>query len=168
MKYLQKSNLFTKTNRIVKNITIYFTVLLIAVYSLSAQVLEQEKEIIKKVIQTAYVEGLQNEGDAAKIDSGIHPDFNLLGIDKGNAMWKYSIKDWKTKAVQKRKIGELPAKGENLYNVKFKSIDVTGTAAFVKLESYYGDKLTYVDYISLYKFKDGWKMVNKIFYKFSN
>ena len=27
------------------------------------------KEAIKKVIQTAYVDGLQNEGDADKIDS---------------------------------------------------------------------------------------------------
>jgi len=35
-----------------------------------------------------------------------------------------------------------------------------------KIDFYVGDKLTYVDYISLYKFEEGWKMVNKIFYKF--
>ena len=127
---------------------------------------DAEKEAIKKVIQTAYVEGLQNEGDAAKIDAGIHPDFNLLGIGKEDAMWKYPIADWKAKAVQKRKNGELPAKKDKFYKIAFKSIDVTGTAAIVKLECYVGGKLTFVDYISLYKFKSGWKMVNKVFYRF--
>ena len=140
-------------------ITLFFTL------AISAQDIEQEKEVIKTVIQTAYVEGLQNEGDTEKIDFGIHPDFSLLGIGKENEMWKYSITDWKAKAVKKRKDGDLPRKGDDLVTVKFKSIDVTGTAAMAKIEFYIGKKLTYVDYISLYKFKDGWKMVNKIFYK---
>ena len=143
--------------------------LIIALFStivLTAQNVEQEIEAIKKVIQTAYVEGLQNEGDADKIDSGIHPDFNLLGIDKGNAMWKYSIADWKDNVVKKRKDGKLPLTGNKIVSIKFKNIDVTGTAAMAKIEFFIGDKLTYVDYISLYKFEDGWKMVNKIFYKY--
>jgi len=127
---------------------------------------DAERDAIKKVIQTAYVEGLQNEGDADKIDAGIHPDFNLLGIGKENAMWKYSIEDWKAKAIEKRKNGELSRSKDRVYSIKFKQIDVTGTAAMAKLECYIGGKLTYVDYISLYKFKSGWRMVNKIFYKF--
>ncbi|NOZ48233.1 MAG: nuclear transport factor 2 family protein [Chlorobi bacterium] len=144
---------------------IFFIVFIFLLMKVTAQNAEQEKEAIKRVIQTAYVEGLQNEGDAGKIDSGIHPDFNLLGIDKGNAMWKYSIKDWKTNVLQKQKKGELPRTGKDKVSVKFKSIDVTGTAAMAKIEFYVGEKFTYVDYISLYKFSDGWKMVNKIFYK---
>ncbi len=86
---------------------ILFT-LLISTIVLTAQNDEQEKDAIKKVIQTAYVEGLQNEGDADKIDSGIHPDFNLLGIGKNSTMWKYSISDWKASCVKKRKEGKLP------------------------------------------------------------
>lgn len=50
-------------------------------------------------------------------------------------------------------------------SIKFKSIDATGTSAMAKIEFYIGNKLTYVDYISVYKFKDGWKIVDKIFYK---
>lgn len=129
------------------------------------QNIEKEKDAIKKVIQTAYVEGLQNEGDVEKIDSGIHPDFNLLLIDKGNTMWKYSIIDWKSAVVQKRKNGDLPLKGDKVVSVKYLSIDITGSAAMAKIEFYIGTKLTYVDYISLYKFESGWKMVSKIFYK---
>ena len=144
---------------------ILFT-LLFSTLILSAQNVEQEKKSIKEVIQTAYVEGLQNEGVADKIDSGIHPDFNLLGIGKNNTMWKYSITDWKASSVKKRKEGKLPLTDDNTVSIKFISIDITGTAAMAKIEFYVGKKLTYVDYISLYKFKDGWKMVNKIFYKF--
>ncbi len=44
-------------------------------------------------------------------------------------------------------------------------IDVTGTAAVAKLEFYVGKTLKYIDYMSLYKFGDEWKIVNKIFYK---
>jgi len=140
--------------------------LLISTMALSAQDVEKDKEAIKKVIQTAYVEGLQNEGDTNKIDSGIHPDFVLLGIDKGNDMWEYTITDWKANVVKKLEKGEFPRTGDDLVSVKFKSVDVTGTAGMAKIEFYIGDNLTYVDYISLYKFEDGWKMVNKIFYKF--
>lgn len=138
--------------------------LFLATIVLNAQNIDEEKEAIKKVIQTAYVEGLQNEGDADKIDSGIHPDFNLLGIGKDNSMWKLPIAEWKARAVKKREEGKLPEEGKKV-SVKFPLIDVTGTAAVAKIEFYVGEKLTYIDYISLYKFDDGWKMVNKIFYK---
>jgi len=129
-----------------------------------AQDLDEEKKAIKNVIQTSYVEGLQNEGDLAKVDQGIHPDFVLLGIGEGDKMWKLPIDKWKEKTEQKLKDGKLPRK-EKPVTVKFLSIDITGTAAVAKIEFYVGEKLTYIDYISLYKFDGNWKMVNKIFYK---
>ena len=129
-----------------------------------AQDLEEEKKAIKNVIQTSYVEGLQNEGDSDKIDSGFHADFNLLGIGEGGSMWKLPIADWKAKALKKKEDGKLPGEDKKV-SVKFASVDVTGTAAVAKIEFYVGKKLTYIDYISLYKFEDGWKMVNKIYYK---
>ena len=80
-------------------------------------------------------------------------------------MWKYSITDWKANTIKKLKEGELPRTGDDMVSVKFITIDITGTAAMTKIEFYVGEKLTYVDYISLYKFENGWKMVNKIYYK---
>jgi len=133
--------------------------------SLTIYAQETDEEAIKDVIQTAYVEGLQNEGNLEKIDAGIHPGFNLLGIGEGNEMWNLSIADWKAKTVKRLEAGELPRK-DNMIYIKFLNIDITGTAAVAKIDFYVGEKLTYVDYISLYKFEDGWKMVNKIYYKF--
>ncbi len=131
-----------------------------------AQDLAKDKEEIKKVIQTAYVDGLQNEGDMAKIDSGIHPDFRLLGIGDENNMWNLPIDTWKESTEKKKAEGKFPRTGKDMVSVIFESVDVTGTAAVAKIQFYVGEKLTYVDYISLYKFPNGWKMVNKIFYKF--
>ena len=144
-------------------------ILVFAVVAMCTQVFAQEatkdKDAIKKVIQTAYVEGLQNEGDLDKIDSGIHPDFRLIGIGKENSMWNLPIDKWKEKTKKKKADGKLPKTGDKKVSVKFASIDVTGTAAVAKIKFFVGKKLTYVDYISLYKFPNGWKMVNKIYYK---
>lgn len=125
-----------------------------------------DEDAIKQVIQTAYVEGLQNEGDIEKIDSGIHPGFHLLGIGKDDKMWNLPIAEWKVKTIKKLENGELPRTGDQLVSIKFLNIDITGTAAVAKIEFYVGDQLTFIDYISLYKFGQKWKMVNKIFYKF--
>ncbi len=149
------------------NLIVLMLLLLSASLSAQPKPLNPDEEAIKKVIQTAYVEGLQNEGNIEKIDSGIHPDFNLLGIDSGDNMWKLSIADWKKKVVEKREQGQLPRTGDEMVSVQFKSIDITGTAAVAKIEFYVGKKLVYVDYISLYKFESGWKMVNKIYTKVS-
>ena len=126
---------------------------------------KQDVEAIKKTIQTAYVDGLQNEGDLKKIDKGFHPDFNLLGIGEKGDMWKLPIKKWKDKTVQKVKDGKLPLSGQDKVSIKFLSVDVTGTAAVAKIEFYVGKELKYIDYLSLYKFNKEWKIVNKIFYK---
>jgi len=147
-----------------KKLILFSIILGISIISYS-QNIEKEKEEIKRIIQTAYVEGLQNEGDEKKIDEGIHPDFVLLGIGEDGKMWKYPISEWKIKTVEKLKNEELPREENKKVSVVFKQVDVTGTAAMVKLEFYVGKELKYIDYISLYKFESGWKMVNKIFYK---
>jgi hypothetical protein len=50
-------------------------------------------------------------------------------------------------------------------SVKFLNIDVEGTAAVAKVEFYTGNTLRYIDFLSLYKFESGWKIVGKIFYQ---
>ncbi|MCG8578394.1 MAG: nuclear transport factor 2 family protein [Bacteroidales bacterium] len=148
---------------------LHVLILFLAVFVMShAQKNDKEVEAIKNVIQSAYVEGIQNEGNIDKIDAGIHPDFNLLGIGENGAIWKLPIAEWKEKVLQRKKEGKLPRDKDNLISVKFLSVDVTGTAAVAKFEFYVGEELKYVDYISLYKFTDGWKLVSKIYYKFES
>lgn len=149
------------------SIKFFIAIILLAILSSYSFAQDNAKDIetIKATIQSAYVDGLQNDGDVDKIDKGFHPDFNLLGIGKNNQMWKLSITKWKEKVVQKVEKGEMPKKGDDRVTIKFLNVDVTGTAAVAKIEFYIGPKLTYIDYISLYKFDKEWKIVNKIFYK---
>lgn len=150
--------------------TILFTILALIVnvfcFSQSDAEIKNEQEAIKKVIQSAYVDGLQNEGDMAKIDAGFHPSFNLLGIGQGQTIWALPIYTWKENVLRDKANGKIPRTGDKQVNIKFLNVDVTGTAAMAKIEFYVGTKLTYVDYLSLYKFEDNWKIVSKIFYKF--
>ena len=125
-----------------------------------------EADQIKNIIQSAYVEGLQNEGDTVKINMGFHHGFDLLIPGKNGELEKYSLSEWKAKIKTNLSSGKLPRKGEDKISVKFLFVDVTGNAAVAKFEFYVGSKLTFVDYQSLYKFQDGWKIVSKIFYKF--
>ena len=155
-----------------KKFLIIFSFIFLFAYSCKLQKtdpekeINPEKEIIKKVIQTAYVEGLLNEGNFEKIDKGFHPDFQLLGIGKGDEMWKYSISDWKKAVKRDLKSGKLPKNKNERVSVKFLSIDITTNVAIAKFDFYVGNKLIYTDYQSLYKFQSGWKIVSKVFYKY--
>lgn len=146
-----------------KQILIITAMLLTSI--VSAQSFTPEQEAIKRIVQTAYIDGLQNEGDKNKIEAGFHPDFYLLGIGENGDMWKRSIIEWKANAIEKRNNGTFPLKGEKKVTAEYKSIDITGNAAMVKLYYYIGEKHIYTDYLSLYKFGSNWKIVNKIFHK---
>jgi hypothetical protein len=139
---------------------------LIAVFASTAFTQNKAEEVkaIKEVIQSAYVEGLQNEGDAAKIDAGFHPDFDLL-IPEGDQLKRYAIKDWKKNTMKKREAGKLPLPKDRQVSVTFEFVDVEGTAATAKIKFLVGKDLRYIDYISLYKFGENWKIVSKIFHE---
>lgn len=119
-----------------------------------------EKEAIKKVIEEAYIHGIHIAQDEQAVKSGFHQDFTMLVL-QDNAIKKVTV-DAFLEMVKKR-IAENP----DLRNVKtthdLALIDVTGNAAVAKIELYKDGKHVYTDYMSLYKFEEGWKIVNKIF-----
>jgi hypothetical protein len=61
----------------------------------------------------------------------------------------------------------MKAGNPELWNAKtthnFVLIDVTGNAAITNLDVYKGVTHFSTDYVLLHKFKDGWKIVSKIF-----
>ena len=81
-------------------------------------------------------------------------------------MWKYSITDWEEAVKKDLKAGKLPKNESEKVSIKFLTIDITNNVAIAKFEFYVGNKLTYTDYQSLYKFQSGWKIVSKVFYKY--
>lgn len=143
------------------------TITVVALLLFSVSLLSQSQDIsdeaaIKQLVQEAYVDGLLNLKDLEKTRAGFHPDFVLLGLRNGN-LTRYPIADWIASAEQRKAEGSQPPET----TIKAISIDVTGTAAAVKLELNRAGKHVYTDYLSLYKFNDGWKIVGKIYFSHS-
>jgi len=142
-----------------------FSILLVCTcLSVVAQVDDKKDiELIKKTIITAYQDGLQNEGDLEKIDKGFHPTFNMIALNEKGEVWKYPIGDWKKATEKKVADGKLPRAAGKKVKIEIPMVDVSGVAAIAKLKFFIGDKLTYVDYMSLYKIDGKWKIVAKIY-----
>jgi len=128
---------------------------------------EEEKDEIKKVITSAYVNGLQNKGPVSDIEAGFHPGFELLGI-RNNELTKWPIYSWIQYHENKLKDDPSPPKQDEVVTAKFPLIDIIGNAAIVKIELFKGDQQIFTDYLSLYKFDEGWKIVSKIYYRHEN
>jgi len=125
---------------------------------------EKDKSVIKEIIQAAYVDGLQNKGDLEATRSGFHEGFELLGIYNNN-LTKYPIYSWLEYATEKKAENSDPPSKEEIVTCKFLDIDITGNAAVAKIELYKGGKHIFTDYLSLYQFKEGWRIVSKIYYR---
>lgn len=120
-----------------------------------------DEDAIKQVVRSAYIEGIQNRGNIDNIRKGFHPTFNMLRL-VDNQIKPLAIEEWITN-IEKSKANNEPAqpKAEG----KFVNVDVSGNAAVVKLDLFRNEKRTFTDYLVLYKFTDGWKIVSKTYYR---
>lgn len=135
-------------------------VLLLIVANLNAQ--SGETDLIKKVIDKAYIEGIHNGGDLNETRKGFHPGFDLL-ILQNNQLNKLPIYNWVESSEKTRK--ENPNAPRQKTTVNYISIDITGTAAVAKIELLRENKVIFTDYLSLYKFEEGWRIVGKIYFR---
>jgi hypothetical protein len=124
---------------------------------------DTEKETIQKVIQKAYVDGLQNKGPVSDIEDGFHPGFELLG-NRNNELTKWPIYSWVQYHEKKLAEDPSPPTEDKVVTCKFPMIDVTGNAAIAKIELYRDGEKIFTDYLSLYKFDEGWQIVSKIYF----
>lgn len=132
---------------------------LLASFSLYAS---EETEAIKNTVTSAYVEGIHIEGNLDKIRAGFHPDFTMTMMGKDGGVRKVELADWMKRIEEgnKKKTGDEPKP-----NVEhsFTLVDYNGNAAVARVELHRDGKHVFTDYLSLYKFEDGWKIVAKIF-----
>lgn len=123
---------------------------------------DAEDVAIRKVIDVAYIEGLHNGGDLKATEAGFHPGFNLL-IYRNNMLEFLPIYNWIQMTDVRRKAQTTPDPVKT--TCVYKNIDITGNAAVAKIELYRSDKLIFTDYLSLYKFEEGWRVVSKIYFR---
>lgn len=124
-----------------------------------------EKQAVTKVVEEAYVQGVHANPNGEAMRKGFHADFIMFVLDAGKIN-KVTRDEWISRIeAAKAKSGDSP-KPE--IKAEFPLVEITGTAAVVKVELHRNGKHTFSDYLSLYKFDDGWKIVGKIFYRHPN
>jgi hypothetical protein len=147
--------------KIINFLTLAFIIITMPVVTVGQGTQESEKEAIRNVIITSYVDGIFNEGNVNKIKLGWYPecDINIYN----------TLKDTCTKSkafrfipmFEKNPVGLTPGT-----TCKIPLVHVTGYAAMAIVEIYNEEKQIYTDYMNLYKFTNGWKIVTKTFYAF--
>ncbi|MCL4837719.1 MAG: nuclear transport factor 2 family protein [Thermoanaerobaculia bacterium] len=122
-------------------------------------------EIIR-VITDSYVDGIHNFRDPEAIRRGFHPEFEMLFLRDGH-LAKLPIADWIAR-IEAQNAKEAPPAREGAARTteaRFERLEIAGDAAVVRLELWREGKHVFTDFLSLYHFSDGWKIVGKTYYR---
>ena len=120
---------------------------------------ENDKEAIKKIIVYNYVDAVFNKGDALALKKGVHYNCDIVILENGK-MRKVPAYSY----VERLEKNPAPIAAGT--TCKFTDIRVTGYAGMAVVEIFRANGYhIYTDYLSLYKFDDGWKIVSRIAYR---
>lgn len=122
--------------------------------------LENENQAIKNVIEKAYIEGILTTLDENTIRSGFHAAFQMF-VNKNNGLEKVNLDEW-LRRLSKMK-NNNPEFWEAKTNYDSIQINIVGHAAAIQFDVYKGEKFFSTDFMQLYKFDNGWKIVSKIY-----
>lgn len=141
-----------------KKSVIVLALLVCAVSAVAAD--DPEHAAIVAVVDQAYVHGVHIDGDADKMRAGMHDSFVMfVQSDKGISQM--------TRDAWIERLTASKARAANAPKPEIKGditvLDRSGNAAVAKVALFRDGKQIFTDYISLYRFKEGWKLVGKIF-----
>ena len=147
-----------------KHTILIILTLLIPTVILFSQSEENESPAVKDVIIKGYIQGVFLKGDVKLIEKYWHETCDIVYFEpKSRTLLKGSaVKHFE--GVFEKKPGPFDEK----ITYEFKNIQIVGYAAVAAVAIYNHDrsKQIYTDFLSLYKFDDGWKIVSKTFYAF--
>jgi Putative lumazine-binding len=122
---------------------------------------QTSEEKVKQVVTSAYIQGIHNNGPIDDIRAGFYPTFVMLRLID-NTVKPLPIEEWIASIEKNRKEGKASMiKTEG----KFTNVSVNGNAAQVQLELYRDGKHIFTDYLLLYQFTEGWRIVSKTYYR---
>ncbi len=118
------------------------------------------EKAIREIIEKAYIEGIHGSQDEATVKSGFHQDFTMLVLHE-DGLDKVDVDEWL------RRLEKMKADDPDLWSAEtrheFRLVDVSGHAAVAKLDVYKGETHFSTDYMLLYRFDEGWRIVSKVF-----
>jgi hypothetical protein len=116
-----------------------------------------DREQFESVVENYY--NAMYRGEPELIRKAFHPEARLQGIMEGQSFHGLTRENF-CKFVT---LMPTPADKGDPHDVKFEVLDITGAQAVLKITDYvFG--VWFVDYLSLLKTEDGWKIVNKTYY----
>ena len=116
-----------------------------------------DKEQFESVVDN-YYNGMYR-GDPDLIRKAFHPEARLQGVMAGQSFYGLTRENF-CKFVT---LMPTPADTDDPHDCKFEVLDLTGDQAVLKITDYVFD-VWFVDYLSMLKTDDGWKVVNKTYY----
>lgn len=132
------------------------SVLLLAAAPAAASSSSEDAEAIRAVVASAYIEGLHKNGSREDIRAGFHPDF-VMSVHTDAGVTKVTIEEW---------IGRLPAEGQapaREVTHEVPTVQVVDDTAVAQVEVFLDGEHAFTDFMGLYRFPEGWRIVTKIF-----
>ena len=127
---------------------------LVLVCSLNVYSQSNPEESAVRETVNHYLHGLKFN-DVEGLKKAFHPEAKLFWMKRDKTLGQLTQEDWYK--------GFANSSGqEEKGDLQITAVDITGNAASVKVVEVY-EKSKYTDYLSLLKFADGWKIVNKIY-----
>lgn len=129
------------------------------VMACAATDIASEKEAVKEAIVEGYIEGIFIKGDPERVKKRWHEECDIF-MFRDKKLHKIPASFWVERLEKKS--------GPPMPNVKvtheFEDVKVVGNAALAVVKVFLDGKQKYTDFINLYKFDCGWKIVTKTFY----
>ncbi len=117
----------------------------------------EDEVAVRELLVETYVEGIHVNRDPEAVRRGFHPDF-IMHVYQDGQVIQAPLEMWLERLHLDGTRNPKPI------DHRFDLIDITGNSAVVKMQIYEDSQHIYTDYFGLYKFADGWRIVNKIYY----
>lgn len=116
-----------------------------------------DADAVEAVIEAAYIGGIWLNGDEEAARAGFDSSF-VMQVAQEDGVISATLDAW----MERLGLRGEPLK-ENITH-EIEVLDQTGRAAVAKVEIFEDGEVLYTDYMSLYRFGDGWRIVAKTFH----
>lgn len=130
---------------------------LLLTFSIPVSADDAAKAAIIAVVDEGYVQGVHLDADAEKVRKGMHESF-VMFVRTDTGVNQVTRDAW----IARLKPRDASAPRPDV-KADITVLDHSGDAAIVRVNLFRGGRQVFTDYISLYRFADGWKMIGKTF-----
>jgi hypothetical protein len=123
--------------------------------------MSQDRQQIEQLIETAYIDGIHTSPNLETVLSGFHTGFRML-VQQDEDLKKVSPEEFVRMVIKRRQ--DDPAAFADPVTFEIPFVEVTGDAAAARVDLSRGGRHIFTDYLLLYRTKNGWRIVSKVFH----